>query len=264
VDGNFKDVVTLGLSLTAVAVSGIALWRTIRNERLKPAHSVSLYRTRAFGVIDEANHDEIIVRNDGDHAVTLNMVGMAYGNVFSHDRHSVETWATIDLPLGREDRLLVPAGQLVLPAPQDPTNVGILGPIVEFVDSTGRTWEKSMYATRQVRRSKARKPRRRDAWFEKRSWFKRLDGGLERRAIDYQRKRPGAWPALPLLIDIVWGWRAGRSDNGRQPLNAPLGWRYAVVVDRRRDVPDTTLRYPWRNAGGGLYDETISDDDSVD
>lgn len=230
----------------ALGVASLTFLRTEHREKLRHVTSVSIFESWATGQIAEDNHSEIIVRNDGTHAIVVSNVGVAYGRMRTFERNKPHGWSVVYLPLERSKALLEPGGKLILASPDPLTGLESIGPVINFVDASGKVWQKT--TTSVVQLDKRRwKPRRRDAWFERQRWFARLDQALTRRAIRSSEKHPGRFPYLAFLIDFMWGWRPGHGPEGLQPLNAPLGWRYCVTGWISPPKLDLQPRYEWRD-----------------
>lgn len=245
----FLRWVPIGISAAALWV-GVVNWRrTSRLDRWQHAGSVTVYETWVLGEINAENHPEVVVRNDGNTTVQLLNFGLAYGGWWVTDRHRPETWAVLPLPLHGSIR---PGEELRCPAP-DPISFydrsfpfSDLGPVATIEDVNARRW----VITRVDRRpapSPHRPPRRRDAWFERQSWWERWDERLTTRAMRAVEKSPGRWHPVPMLIDWVWGWRPGSEKPTMGPLKQPRAWRYANGAEWRVPRIDTVPHYTWRD-----------------
>lgn len=210
-------------SAVALVVSVIALARGVHRDRTCHIDAVSLFYSWAFVELTETHHPEIIVRNDGEAAVTVSALGMAYGNWYIVDRNKPERWAHV---AENAEWLLPPGGERRVLAPEDPPEVCIIGPLVFVTDANGRRWQRSTTHRAEVA-GRARPPRRREIWVERRRWWPTVDEKLASIAMRRLAQRPGRIPMLATLIDLVWGWRVGPVSMELLPLNAPRGWRYA-------------------------------------
>ena len=214
-------------------------------EKLRHVTSLSIFESWATGELTEENHSRILIRNDGTHAVIVRSVGVAYGELWTFNRNKPCGWSVVALPLESSRALLEPGGKLSFDSP-DPLNLmGLIGPVVTFVDANGKTWQKTATSIVQLEK-RSWKPRRRDLWFERRPWFNQVNAKLIQRALRSSEKRPGGFPWLALLIDFAWGWRLGKANTGTQPLNAPVGWRYCVTGWTVPQDVDLRPRYRWK------------------
>lgn len=255
-DATLSDV----LALIAVAVSICTAWYAWSRDRWRHAGAVTVDRTFVTGTIDEHNHNEVIVRNDGVTAVKVENVSIAYGSWYALDRSRPEYWQFVSLRAygmlrpGEEMRLAEPdqarladpvlrerqaAGEFVSGVP------GVLGPVVVITDTEMRRWMITALVKRRLP-GNLRRPRRRDLRFERSDkWRPRLEAA-ELRALERMRKHPTRLPVQAVVLDALWGWRPGRAD-GPGPLNRPLAWTYGIS-DYDAGVPDIDLMptYSWR------------------
>lgn len=234
----------LALSAAALTLSVLGWRRTTRLDRWRHAGSVSVYETSVTGQITESNHSRIVVRNDGDSVVQVLNLSVAYGTWWVHDRKKPETWATITVPLNGP---LLPGAELECASPDPVAGHGYIGPIVSIEDVNARRWLITRVDKRPLA-SPNRPPRRRDAWFEKQTWWRRLDLSLTKRARKAVERSPNRWHPLPDLIDFMWGWRPGANQPGAGPRNAPRAWRYLNTSDLWTTPSiDHRPRYSWRD-----------------
>ena len=235
------------VSLVASAVAVVFTWINWNDRRRSEAvlHvarvSVELRERRTEVSSTSWTHlgDDIVVRNDGPAAVTIQDVALGYGNRYTLDRATPEMWefdyvSPGDLAM----RLLSPGAEIVAPAPPGRVDVSMLGPLVRLTDINGRVWQRSTWGWRQL--GTVNWPlRQRDMWFEARSWWQRLDTWLVRRAMKATSRYPTRRPWELFLIDFLWGYRGGRSDVERFPLNAPATWRYdSLIVWPQQSPPE--------------------------
>lgn len=230
-------------------VLGVLNWRrTTRLDRWQHVEAVSVSETFVFGEINEENHSELIVRNDGKSMIQVLETGVAYGRWWVADRRQPETWASINvhrwgpLPPGKEFRVDLPD-----PITHKPGlgPWGIIGPYARIEDATGHRW----LITRAGKRpspSAHLPPRRRDGWFERRRWWKRINEVLTIRSMAAVERHPGRWHPVPILIDWLWGWRPGAERTDWGPLRQPRAWRYANGAEWIAPEINPIPLYNWR------------------
>lgn len=155
--------------------------------------------------------DDITVRNDGPSAVTIDSIARAYGQKWVVDEQLPVYWDLDFVPHTRLPRRLLPPGEeLTVEAPDERSDVGILGPVIILVDTNGRQWQRTEWDWRElVKPSSEGPPPRRHLWFDRRPWLQRLDAGLYRRAQKKVLRHPRRVPWEIRFIDAAWGYRAG-------------------------------------------------------
>lgn len=235
------DVVSLVASSLAVAFTWIN-WRDRRqSEAVLHVARVSVQLREGRPGVYAANSTsvwgDVVIRNDGPAAVTIGSVAMGYGNRFTLDRATPEMWEFDPIPdSDLETRLLSPGMEIAVGAPAPWSDTPMLGPLVGLTDINGWVWQRSTWGWRRLSTVDWRL-RRRDLWFEARSWWPRLDAWMARRAMKAARRHPTRRPVEIFLIDFLWGYRGGRSDVERFPLNAPATWRYDSLIDWPQQAP---------------------------
>lgn len=230
------------LSGASIVLSIVALVVARRTRQVRHIDAVSLHTTFVVGILNEENHPEVILRNDGTAAITYQNVSMAYGDLTVTDRHKPKGWGLLNL---RAWGVLAPGEERRLPRPDDLSGVGILGPVAIVDDAAGQRWYITMYSKH---RDPSTPPRvnRRHVWFERRRRWQRRADRLETWAARRQERRPGRLPVVPMLIDWLWGWHAGSARAFFGPMNAPLGWRYVNGGDWEIPEVPNEPTYGWR------------------
>lgn len=227
------------LSLVAASVALIFTWINWRDRRraeavLHVARVSVAIRERAVrlpGGLWTSVGNGVVVRNDGPAAVTVETIALGYGHLYSLDRKSPENWSFDYVPdTELVTRLLSPGSEIIVPAPAERSGVPVIGPLVKLTDTHGRTWQRSTHGWRRLGDTTG-PLRQRDLWFERQSWWRRVDIWLVKRAMKTTRRHPTRRSLEVLVIDVLWGYRGGRSDVEHLPLNAPPTWRYDGLID---------------------------------
>lgn len=229
------------VSTLALVLTGLNWRRTTRLDQWQHAEAVSVHETFPTGEITRENHAEVVVRNDGNRTVQVVRLAVAYGNWWIEDRNRPETWALIPLP---NWGMLPPGAELRASAPDPVSNTPYVGPVVTIEDVHARRWVITT-ADRRPASSPNRPPRRRDSWFEKRSWWQRVDERLTSRAARAVERSPGRWHPVPIALDLLWGWRPGAEIPSMGPRKQPRAWRYANGAEWSVPAIDTQPRYSW-------------------
>ena len=229
------DVVSLVASCVAVVFTWINWHDRRRSEAVLHVARVSVEVRERRTVLSRTswNHlgDDIVVRNDGPAAVTIQNVALGYGNRYTFDRATPEIWEVDYVPPGDlQTRLLSPGVEIVTPAPPGRVGASMLGPLVKLTDHNGRVWQRSTWGWRRLG-TVDWQLRRRDLWFERQAWWPRVDAWLVGRAVKTARRHPTRRPWQIFLVDFLWGYRGGRGDVEHFPLNAPATWRYDSLID---------------------------------
>lgn len=245
----WATVASIVLSCLAFAVALATYVSNRIDRRLADVRGLSLHETFARGHITPENRSELVLRNDGTRAVTVSTFGYAYGRERATDRNRPECWSTIQIQVERP--LLAPGGELRSPRPSwesaplpDAHGVlwGGIGPIAVVTDALGQKWQ--ITTTRRLRLRPTTSWRPLGRAVERWTWLGDLDQRIETWQIHKREKRPGAWPVVPLVVEMLWGWRAGTGDRSGQPYNAPLAWRYANGAEWSfPNVPQVATRF---------------------
>jgi len=94
----------------------------------------------------------------------LMQVGVAYGQLWTFERSKPHRWATVNLPIGHDERLLEPGMKVAFDSPDPIVGHGMIGPVVIFNDANGRRWQRTQTALVRLKPSIGR-PRRWHAAF---------------------------------------------------------------------------------------------------
>lgn len=194
---------------------------------------------------------DITVRNDGPSAVTIVSIARAYGQRWVLDEQRPVYWDLDPVPHHRIPRRLLPPGdELTVEGPADRPDVGIIGPVVELVDTSGRQWQRTEWGWRELT-DPARGAPRRHLWFERRPWLRRTDAWLFRRAQQKALRHPRRVPWELRLIDAAWGYRPGMvgADTARLPWDAPRTWHYPDLFLTGAEEPSSQPSRPPKSAG---------------
>ena len=180
----------------------------------------------------EGHH--LIIRNDGEAAVSLRGVNFGFGPQAVYDSRKYERWE-MGRVLGASfsERLVRPGTEISIPVDWEEmqSKSQYLGPIVSIVDINGVVWQRTTWDARRVEDLREPNWGRLEPWFERRSWWFGLDQRLFRRAQVKARKRPSRVPWEVRFIENTWGYKYGRKDSSALPWKAPEVWSYPGLLD---------------------------------
>lgn len=240
------------ISLLIAILSAGFTWVNLRDRRTseRTAHIARMTLEEVEQRDDVADYSwtslgsEIVIRNDGPSAITIGNVALAYGLKAVVDEKQPVYWELDIVPPGRLPyRLLPPGEQLAVEAPnKERPGTDALGPVVTAVDANGREWQRAEWGWRELANHSHLGWPRRYVWFERQKWWPKLDRALYERGAKKAMRRPRRVPWEIHLIDLAWGYRAGRNDPACVPWNAPRTWYYTDLLPSGRSADDDDSR----------------------